>query len=30
MIDEMKPGFQQRILAEAKRWDDDDDEMWAV
>jgi hypothetical protein len=30
MIDEMKPGFQQRILAEAKRWDDDDDEAWAV
>lgn len=30
MIDEMKPGFQQRILAEAKRWDDDDDETWAV
>ena len=29
MIDQMEPGFQRRILAEAKRWDDDD-EVWAV
>lgn len=30
MIDQMEPGFRQRILAEAKRWDDEDDETWAV
>lgn len=30
MIDQMEPGFQRRIIAEAKRRDDDDDELWAV
>jgi hypothetical protein len=30
LIDQMEPEFQRRILAEAKRWDDDDDEAWAV
>jgi hypothetical protein len=24
------PAFQRRIVAEAKRWDDDADEPWAV
>lgn len=30
MIGEMEPAFQRRILAEAKRWDDDEGEPWAV
>ena len=30
MIDEMEPAFRRRVVAEAKRWDDDDAEPWAV
>lgn len=30
MIDRIEPEFRQRILAEATRWEDDDDEAWAV
>ena len=29
-IDRTEPAFRQRILADAKRWDDEEDEIWAV
>ena len=29
-VDRTEPGFRQRILAESKRWDDEDDQIWAV
>ena len=29
-VDRAEPGFRQRILAEAKRWDAEEDQIWAV